>query len=113
MDPYSGHSLHSTWSKPQQFAQLIRNAGAYAAAAAAESSDYDGGTDCNEYGHDADHRNKKYIPKSKTIFESNDEEDDDYGEIIEEDEEKDAEDNYEDENYDDEEEYAEEVEEDC
>jgi hypothetical protein len=107
MDPYSGHALHSTWSKPQQFAQLIRNAGAFAAQAGGVDEGVSGNGHHNEYDNDS---SKKYTPKTKTIFESNDEEDDDYGEIVEE---EDRDENYDDDYDDDDDDVAEEIEEDC
>lgn len=101
LDPYGAHALHSTWSRPQAFAHLIRNAGAYAnaqaeAEAEAQSDAYSSEATSESDRHSASKRHsrqtkenaKHFTPKTKTIFESNsnDDDDDDYGEIMEDEE---------------------------
>ena len=70
--------MHSTWSKPHQFAQLVRQAGAFATDAATADGD-----NSFDDGEESD-----YHPgpqRSSTIIEDDDEDLDDYGEIVDED----------------------------
>jgi hypothetical protein len=85
LDPYGANALHSTWSRPSQFAHLIRSAGAYAQAQAeAESAGSDDSSSGNKTKATSP-SHKRFEPKTKTIFESHDD-NDDYGEIEEDDE---------------------------